>query len=104
MKELKKQVEILTNEELERANKKFMSKFNSTHEAYAVLKEEVEEAQEEFEYMNHELNCIWDYVKRNKTENALAHMKNMKKYAINMAAEAVQVGAMCEKFIDSFEK
>ena len=104
MEELKLEGEMLAVTELERANEKFDSEFHSTHEAYSVLKEEVEEAQEEFEYMNHELNCIWDYVKRNKTENALAHMKNMKKYAINMAAEAVQVGAMCEKFIDSFEK
>jgi len=104
MEELKLEVEMLAVTELERANEKFDSEFHSTHEAYAVLKEEIEEAQEECKYINHELNCIWDYVKRNKIENALAHMKNVKEYAINLSAESVQVAAMAQKFIDSFEK
>jgi len=103
MEELKTLVSLLVETELVNANKKFCPIFHSEHEGYAIIKEEIEEAQEECKYINHELNCIWDYVKRNKTENALAHMKNMKKYAINLSAESIQIGAMCEKFINSFE-
>jgi len=104
MEKLKNSVEKLKEIELADSNKKFSPIFHTTHEGYAIIKEEIEEAQEECKYINHELNCIWDYVKRNKIENALAHMKNVKEYAINLSAESVQVAAMAQKFIDSFEK
>ena len=102
MKELKKQVEILTNEELERANKKFMSKFNSTHEAYAVLKEEIEEAEAELKNVKMMLEDCWFDIKRDTMPNR--NIIAIKNCAINLSAESIQVAAMCKKFIDSFEK
>ena len=58
--------------ELDSARKKF-KKFNSTHEGYAVIKEELDE--------------LWKEVKRKK--------KNKKK----MEREALQVSAMAIRFI-----
>ncbi len=58
-------------EELGRARSKF-GRFNSAHEGYAVLREEVDE--------------LWDEVKRNGDRKA-------------MRAEAIQVAAMAMRFV-----
>ena len=57
--------------EFEKASKKF-PRFNSTHEGYAVLKEEVDE--------------LWDNIKGNGTNSLLRE-------------EAIQVGAMAMRFL-----
>ena len=61
-------------EELESANKKYPN-FHSTHEGYAVIKEEVDE--------------LWDEIKKSKYTQANRMMIN----------EAIQVAAMSIKFI-----
>ena len=104
MEELKLEVKILSIEELERANKEFQPKFNSAHEAYSILKEEIEEAAEELKFINGNLDHLWICTKRNIHESAIEHAKDMKENAINLSAEAIQVAAMAQKFIDSFEK
>ena len=60
----------LVRDELERSAKKFGG-FNSSHEGYAVLKEEVDE--------------MWDDIKKNLEARSIL--------------EAVQVGAMALKYI-----
>ena len=102
MEELKLEVEMLAVTELERANEKFDSKFNSTHEAYAILKEEVEEAEAELKNAKMMLENCWFDIKRNTTPNR--NIIAIKNCAVNLAAESIQVAAMCQKFIDSFEK
>jgi len=78
MKTLNRQ-EILheIENELNNSNKKF-SKFNSYHEGYAVIKEEVDE--------------LWDEIKK----------KPYKIERYKLRAEAIQVAAMAVKFIESF--
>ena len=68
---LMSQVVRLAWDELERATEKF-GEFHSTHEGYAVLKEEVD--------------ALWDVVKQNGSQERLR-------------AEAVQVAAMALRFI-----
>jgi len=105
MEELKLDVRILSIEELEKANKEFQPKFNSTHEGYAILKEEVEEASDELEEVQDQLKYMWDGIKRNNSTFYTTEIaKRMKTYAINLSAESIQVAAMCQKFIDSFKK
>jgi len=105
MKLLKLEVEMSATTELKRANDKFDSKFHSTHEAYAILKEEVEEAADELEEVQYQLKYMWDAIKgNNSTVYTTEIAKRMKTYAINLSAESIQVAAMCQKFIDSFEK
>jgi hypothetical protein len=62
------------NQEYLRASKKY-PKFNSTHEGYAVLKEEVDE--------------LWDGVKANKGVKGNKYLRK----------EAIQVAAMAVRFI-----
>lgn len=102
MEQLKSQVLKLADEESQRSMIKHPL-FNSTHEGYAVLKEEVEEADIEMINIKFELDNTWGYIKRDKTENALTHIKSLKEYAINLAAESIQVAAMAQKFIESME-
>lgn len=64
-------------EELERANKIHGAKFASPHEGYAVMKEELDE--------------LWDEIKKQHPDND------------RLRDEAIQVGAMAIKFIESLE-
>jgi len=103
MKELIRDVKILAGEEVTRSmiNNPL---FNSTHEGYAVIKEEIEEAQDELENVSDNLSNIWDCIKNNNLGGSMLNVKYLRTYAINLAAEAVQVAAMAQKYIDSFKE
>ena len=62
--------------ELQRARAKHPQPFHSSHEGFAVLKEEVDE--------------LWDEVKNQTEERSYARMRK----------EAVQIGAMALRFIE----
>lgn len=96
-KELIDSVESIVSEELNIALQKF-GEFKNNHEAYAVMKEEIEEAEEELIELNTLLRNYWYYVKINSSTNAIhPKLKYIRKHAINMACEAIQVAAMAEK-------
>lgn len=63
-------------QEVFKAKEKYTTDFNSTHEGFAVMNEEVDE--------------MWDEIKKNNTELAIA--------------EAIQVAAMAIRFIAEFSK
>jgi hypothetical protein len=58
-----KQTEVKINEavtlEFVNAVQTYGAKYNSLHEAYAVLKEEVEEADDDFDFIKDYLNSLW---------------------------------------------
>lgn len=97
MKELKEAVKGLVREEYERAAESFGEKFNSPHEAYAVILEEMEEANAEFEFMGADMNWLWRFIKKDERHNAKKFLKNIELYAINPACECIQVAAMAYK-------
>ena len=70
-----KAIELVVNE-LNNANDKF-SLFNSSHEGYAVILEELDE--------------LWDEIKNNKHPMS----------SVNQKKEAIQVAAMAIKFLVS---
>ena len=88
----------LINEELDEANEKFPP-FHSPHEAYGVIKEELEETKEELECCEKALEKYWMNVKLDIKQ--YADITKMEVYAINVAKEAIQVAAMCRKTLDS---
>ena len=98
MKELYKQVEQLTNNELSGANEKFPM-FHSTHEAYAVLKEEIEELECEIEEIKILLSEIWQQIRLNQNNKEI--IQQLKRRALFSACKAIQVSAMAQKMIDS---
>lgn len=95
MTELSK-IQALVDEELKEANEKYPL-FHSYHEAYAVILEELEETEENVKAMGYCIQAMWDYVKRDKKPRK--SVENLKKFALNTAAEAIQVAAMCDKVL-----
>ncbi len=95
MTELSK-IQALAYEELKEANKKYPL-FHSDHEAYAVIMEELEETEENVKAMGYCIQGMWNYVKRDKKPRK--SVENLKNFALKTAAEAIQVAAMCDKFL-----
>ena len=92
-----KEVQALFDKELKKANKN-NPQFHSAHEGYAVLLEEVEEVKEVLDGLDCYTGYIWDAVKNGGClSNSLEWTK---KYASLLIREAIQVGAMCDKFLD----
>lgn len=96
MNAVNKDVEKLVKKELAAADEKF-SQFHSPHEGYAVILEEVEELEIEMEMMEHYKGALWESVKLNYS--AESAVKKLRERAIDAACEAIQVAAMCEKFM-----
>lgn len=99
-------IEKLINEELQSANKKFPL-FSSWHEAYAVILEEVEEAQREMEMLaDAKLPRFWNRVKNKHVSPAsyAGDMGEIRGYAVRAIEELIQVAAMCDKAAMSLGK
>jgi len=75
-------------------------KHNSAHEAYAVIKEEFEEAETETYRVGYNLVSAWEKIKSNQphAEQLEAIMNN----ALSAAAELVQVAAMAHKALQGY--
>lgn len=98
MKKLHEEVIELKDKEYGRAAAKFGLKNNSDHESYAVLLEEVQEAQEDMEIIHRKLNNFWLLTRHNeKPELKLGMIKALERYAELLACEAIQVAAMAKK-------
>ena len=97
MNAVKDKLIALVGEELAAANAIYQP-FHSTHEGYAVLREEVEEAAEEMDYVKSGLECIWYYVRTDEMESIAEAVDSIERHAIRLAAEAIQVAAMARKF------
>lgn len=100
MNAVKKDVEELVVKELNSANEQFPL-FASLHEGYAVMLEEVEEAESELEHVREKLYYIWQEIKLDGGLHVIPLSECVKEYAIDLACEAIQVAAMAEKVIVS---
>jgi len=102
MKDYEVTINQLIADELNRANEMYPD-FHSYHEAYGVLKEEIEEADHDMEYVKIHLNNVWAYTKCNDQGKALMHIGCCKERARNAIYELIQVCAMCDKAVLSLE-
>ena len=97
MDKLKEAIKALVKEEYERAAQIHGKTFHSPHEAYAVIKEEVEEADFENDTIDLELSWLWENIKDNDTDLQSISLEDIEKFAINAACEYIQVAAMAYK-------
>ena len=94
---LLKAIEPLVVEELARANKQF-PQFHSPHEGWAIICEEVIEAKHEMNSVEESNNSLQREVFEDNDKYASMCIKRMRKEALHLAAEAIQVAAMCDKY------
>jgi hypothetical protein len=87
-------VNKLIDDELRRATEK-NGKFNSTHEGYAILLEELEEAKNEMDDLEKGIKQHWENVKNDDID--MSYLKYMEISAINLIMETIQVAAMIKK-------
>lgn len=100
-KKLKTHIDRLVDIEFFIANTQH-SRFASDHEGYAVLLEEIEEAGVEYDQIvKFDVKKLWHSVKHDMPEGAAHAAADIKKAAIRLACEAVQVAAMAEKYTKS---
>lgn len=77
--------------------------FSSDHEAYAVLLEEVEEAQAELDRIKSDMSSLWQAVKNDRYSDTMEIVKDIEKKAISAIQETIQVAAMARKTVLSQE-
>ncbi len=73
--------------------------FNSAHEGYAVILEEIEEAQQELGHIKIRLEVAWNAIKNN--QDATSTIEDAGYISKLLACEAIQVAAMAKKFEES---
>lgn len=88
--------------ELQNIVKEYGPTYHSTHEGYAILKEEVEEAADDLHELEWMLEVLWQNIRINyKVDDDLTKLKGV---AVALAGEAVQCAAVLEKFLSSVEE
>lgn len=94
-------IEELVQQELKEANEIY-PQFHSDHEAIAVIAEEYDECKDELQMIEQQISAMWVETKENRSNEFT--LKCMKKAAINLVREAIQVAAMCEKGLARYDQ
>lgn len=97
MKKLLNEVDRLVEMEYALASEQHGARFHSAHEAYAVMKEEADEAQDEIEIAVNRLGEFWRATKRDFEYGCDCNAKIIEKKAKLAAAEMIQLAAMAYK-------
>ena len=95
MNAVEEQVKELVFKELNNANKHYPL-FNSPHQGYGVIKEEIEETMDAMNMVLEIFAYAWSGIK--KDEPVFEQMRMVKLCAEQVAVEAIQVAAMCDKY------
>ena len=86
--------------ETQNAKENYGDHYNSPHEGYAVLLEEVEEAADDLTYIKNNLAVLWQSIKTNDLKDTTL-LTDIEGTAQMLALEAVQIAAVCTKFKES---
>ena len=96
MNAIENDVRALVDKELAAANERF-PQFHSAHEGWAVILEEVIETEAEMKTVRDSTEGMFRFVLNNADAKCAA--KKIEYAAIHAACEAIQVAAMCRKFM-----
>ena len=83
--------------ELANAVRNYGASYHSLHEGYAVLLEEVEEAEDDLRLINNNLGLLWQSIKSNDLNDTVL-LTDIEGTAQLLALEAIQIAAVCAKF------
>ena len=95
-------IENLVNEEYENAVVEHGETYNTDHEFYAVLKEEVEEVDFFTKELEEELKLLWRCVKCNKTESIPKVTLKMEHCLHEAIKESLQCLAVIRKYKNKY--
>lgn len=73
------------------------STYNSLHEGYAILLEEIQEAEEEMNKIKRDLDSVWFSIKRNDIEIINMYLERIQESSLSCIAELAQVSAVMLK-------
>ena len=102
MRHLIAQASEMIDTALKQANEMYPL-FHSLHEGYGVIKEEIEEATDDFDIIVYWYNDYWEATMADDFERALKAAEQMKYIARKAITELAQVGAMAAKITQSME-
>lgn len=102
MTQLIKEVSSLKEKEYKRAAFQHGPVTNSPHEAYALIKEELEEAQDEMKALEDRVHFYWLEVKGEDPKFQKSYLEDIGNMAVRAACELIQVAAMSEKALAAF--
>lgn len=97
IKAIQNAVTKLVVDEYDRANREHPA-LHSDHEAFAVLVEEVCELGEELDAIRGHMRDQWELIRIN--ESSLCGPTDIQVHAVRAACEAIQVAAVCRKFLE----
>ena len=81
------------------ACKTYGKEYHSAHEAYAVLLEEIEEAEQNLDYIRNHLSMMWDDVKTDNNTDIKNNARVIGYDAVELAKESVQIAAVARKIM-----
>jgi len=98
---IKKKIYPLIDEELKAANERFGLN-HSNHESFAVIREEIDEVNEDIARLEMWAGRTWEATKKNADGATIRKLyEEIYKAAVDTAVEAIQVAAMAHKAIVS---
>lgn len=104
MAKLYDKVNLLAVMEQNEAAKNYGRAFNSMHEGFAVLMEELAEASENMVRLEDDaMQDLWCAVREDDAEGAKMAAVGVEKFALHLACEAIQVAAMARKMQKTIE-
>lgn len=77
--------------------------FRSMHEGYAVILEEMDEADDAMNRVKGLMDNLWRNIKDNRPGMVSGYARHLKNEAMHLAAEVIQVAAMARKLQNSLE-
>jgi hypothetical protein len=78
-------------------------KFNSMHEGWAILKEEIEEVEDNFNRIKEYLDFLWKLVKRD-SDSMKEFVSHIQDFTLDSMKELAQVWSVCEKMKKGVEE
>ena len=94
-------IETLIQEERQKADEKYEKFFRTLHEGESVLREEIQEANEEQQAIWRLYKALWQGVRSDNATYVMQMSRRIYYKAQNLIREAAQVAAMAEKLEDS---
>lgn len=97
-------VYALQMQELNNIREKHGAAYNSLHEGFAVLMEDVEEVKEELDNVEQTMTRLWHITRADMPHMVYGCASQIAHYAAKAAAEAIQVAAVARKIADAYEE